>query len=44
MTQTITLRIWNEQEQKVTKIVKVDNVLSIRCEKKFQPIDFLETI
>lgn len=40
MTQTIILKIWDEQEQKVTKTVEVDNVLSVRCERVFQSIGF----
>lgn len=40
MSKTITLRIWNEQEQKVTKTVKVKNVISIIWESKIQKIHF----
>lgn len=40
MTQKITLKIWNNQEQKVTKTVEIDNVLSIRCESVIQSIVF----
>lgn len=39
MTQTITLKIWNEQEQKVSN-VKVNNVLWVRFESVFQSIGF----
>ena len=41
MAQTITLRIWNEQEGKVTKNVEIDNVLSVEfCSKYSRDIDF----
>lgn len=39
MTQTITLKIW-DKENKVAKEVKVNNVLSVRCESVFQSIGF----
>ena len=41
MTQTITLRIWNKQEQKVTKTVEVKNVLSVKFETTFNEITFM---
>ena len=41
MSKTITLRIWNEQECKVTKTVEVKNVLNVKFETKYNSgIDF----
>lgn len=41
MSKTITLRIWNEDEGKVTKTVEVDNVLNVKFETKHNTgIDF----
>ena len=44
MTQKITLRIWNEQEDKVTKSVEVEKVLSVEFETKYKQIDFIGNI
>ena len=42
MSKTITLRIWNEQEGKVTKTVEVKNVLNVKFETKYNNgIDFM---
>lgn len=40
MTQTITLRIWNEQEGKVTKTIEIENVLSVEFKTKYKEITF----
>ena len=43
MSKTITLRIWNEQEGRVTKTVEVKNVISVEFASKYCPgIDFIE--
>ena len=44
MSKTITLRIWNEQEDKVTKSVEVEKVLSVEFETKYKQIDFIGNI
>ena len=40
MSKTITLRIWNEDECKVSKTVEVANVLSVEFETKYKEITF----
>lgn len=44
MTQTITLRIWNEQEGKVTKSVEIANVLNVTFDVKYKEIYFIDNI
>lgn len=41
MTQTITLRIWNKQEGKVTKTVEIKNVLNVTFDAKYKEINFI---
>lgn len=41
MTQTITLKIWNKQEQKVTKTVEIKNVLNVTFDAKYKEINFI---
>lgn len=42
MSKTITLKIWNEDEGKVTKNVEVEKVLNVKFETKYNNgIDFM---
>ena len=42
MSKTITLRIWNEQEGKVTKTVEIKNVLTVSFDAKtYNEINFI---
>jgi hypothetical protein len=42
MSKTITLRIWNEDEGRVSKTVEIDNVLNVKFETKYNNgIDFM---
>ena len=43
MSKTITLRIWNEQEGKLTKTVEIGNVLSVKFETKLNEIIFMDS-